>query len=110
MLEIAGAIAVGENASRGAGGQNGVVDGRLGVCAYGFVIEIEEELVFHDGTTQAEAELILVQERQSDAGLVVEPVIGGKKVIAVVPQSFAVHQVSTGRRGEGRLSGPAGSG
>src|ERR1039458_5744992 len=61
--------------------------GHLLVRADGLVAGVEEQFVLADGSADIAAELILIEERPPDAGLVVEPVVGREMVIAVVPEN-----------------------
>src|ERR1035441_8827241 len=70
--DAAGAIS--ENPVARVGGKNGEILRHLLVCANAFVAGVEEQLVLADGAADIAAELILIQERPPDAGLVVEQI------------------------------------
>ncbi len=107
-LASGAARAVSEDSIARVGGENREILRQLLVRANGLVAGVEEELVLAYGSADIAAELVLIQERPPDAGLVVEPVVGRKMVVAVVPENFAMILVAAAGRGERRLGGSAG--
>ncbi len=69
-------VVVGEDALAGVGRQDGGVGGSLLVRPDGLIVEIEEQLVFPDRAADGASKLVLVEKRERDAGLVIEPVVG----------------------------------
>ena len=98
---------VSENPVARIGSKNSKILRHLLVRADGLVAGVEEQLVLADGSADVAAELILIEERPPDAGLVVEPVVGREVVVAVVPENLAVKLVAAAGRGKRRLRGAA---
>src|SRR5438034_441254 len=69
--------------------------------ANGFIIRKKEQLVLFDRPRYTTAKLVLIQKRFVDPGLIVEPVVCGKIVVAVVPEEFTMEFVCARRSGQG---------
>ena len=98
-------VLVCEDSVQRVGRKDGPDHAGLLAIAVSLVVHIKEKLVLNDVTAERAADLVLIQKRKSHAGLVLEPVIRRRGVVAVVPIQLAMVGVRPGRRRESDLRG-----
>ena len=100
-LDVAGGIAIRKDAVARAGREHRAIVGRLPLVAVQLVVGVEEQLVLDDAPAESGAGLVQIEKRILNPGLVVEPVVGSERAVAVVPVDRAVIRVGA------RLGGDA---